>query len=269
MKQEYTAAELQAQIALLQNVFDSVRLVDPHSMQFLDTATLEAVGPCHSLPELDARGRGWQPVRLQTAVELALFQSVTVEGRWLVLLFNYALPQSLPENSREANAFLRILAQYSEELRHDYVTGAYNQRFLTEEYVPALAERVAAGERLSLALARVNEYGRICADCGSEAGDRCLNTAAGILHIAAGMDPRAGILARLEDGVFLVTAFNTPATQLEKTLCTALDCSRRDYNISLSRRGEFTVTVAAADWAETGNWELLLALAERRLFARQ
>ena len=265
MKQDYTAAELKAEIGALENVFDSVQLIDPETMQFLDPETLQAAEPCRILPPLNDDGRGWQPMREGESVALACCQAICVDGRHCMLVVKYELPQTLPENSRDANAFMRILTQYSEELRHDYVTGAYNQRYLQEEYIPALADRLACGAHVALALARVNEYGHICANCGSDAADRCLNTAAGILQIAVGLDNEKGILARLEDGVFLVTAIDATPAQLEKTLNEAIDSSRKDYNISLSRRGEFTISVSAADWAETGNWDLLVALAERRL----
>ena len=44
-----------------------------------------------------------------------------------------------------------------------------------------------------------------------------------------------------------------------------MDGSRRVFSVSLSRRSEFSVAVSSADWAETGSWDLLLALAEQRL----
>ncbi|MDD4849193.1 MAG: diguanylate cyclase [Gemmiger sp.] len=265
MKQAYSAAELCTEISALQAMFDTVKLVNSETMQYLNTETMQPTGACHSLPPLDEQGRGWRPTQRDGRVELAFYQAFLMEGRHYLLVAAYCLPQTVPENSRDANAFLRILSQYNEEMRHDYVTGTYNHRYLNEEYLPKLAAAVAAGRQVSVALARVNEYGHICAECSSDAADRCLNTAAGILQIAAGMDPEKGILARLEDGVFVVTALDTTPAQLEKTLREALENSRKDYNISLSRRGEFTVTVATADWAETGNWDLLLALAERRM----
>ena len=265
MKQEYTAAALKSEIEALKNMFDEVKLIDPASMCYLDTKTMQGDVPCLSLPPLDDAGRGWQPLIVQDKVRLACYQAVRVDGRAFVLMTDYALPRAKPENSRDANAILRILTQYREELRHDYVTGAYNQRYLHEEYLPSLAEQFRAGRKMAVALARVNEYGRICAECGNDAADRCLNTAAGILQIAAGLEPEKGILARLEDGLFAITAIDQTPAQLEKTLCEAVDSSRHDFSISLSRRGGFTISVACADWAETGDWDMLLALAESRL----
>lgn len=116
-----------------------------------------------------------------------------------------------------------------------------------------------------MVLARVNEYGRLCCEEGAFAADNCLNTAAGILQLAAGTDSPDTVLARLEDGLFAVASAGRWAADLEKALREALDASRREFSLSLSRRGEFTVSLASANWGETGSWEMMLSLAQHRL----
>ena len=44
-----------------------------------------------------------------------------------------------------------------------------------------------------------------------------------------------------------------------------MENSRREFNISLSRRGSFTVAVASSEWGETASWDLMLSLAQQRL----
>ena len=99
---------------------------------------------------------------------------------------------------------------------------------------------------------------------GTHAADCCLNTAAGILQLAAGPDQQNAVV-RLEDGIFLVVSVGTPAAKLQAALHEALGESRRTFNITLSRRGEFTVSLSSADWGEAGSWDLMVALAEQRL----
>ena len=45
----------------------------------------------------------------------------------------------------------------------------------------------------------------------------------------------------------------------------AMNDSRREFNISLSRRGSFTVEIASAEWGETASWDMTLSLAQQRL----
>ena len=56
-----------------------------------------------------------------------------------------------------------------------------------------------------------------------------------------------------------------PAETLAARLEDALRNARRNFSITLARRGEFSATVVSADWGEAGNWDLLLGLAEQRL----
>ena len=69
----------------------------------------------------------------------------------------------------------------------------------------------------------------------------------------------------MEDGLFAVVTVGTPAAQMARKLQDALDNSRREFNISLSRRGSFTVAIASAEWGETASWDMMLSLAQQRL----
>lgn len=265
MTQEYTLEQLAVQMAALGQMFDEVVLVDPAKMMRLDPKTLEPTEPAETVPPLDASGRAWMPLCRGENVVMVFYQAIRVGMRPCVLAGVHDLPQTMPANSREANAFLRLLAQYREELRHDYVTGVYNRSFLDASYRNYIMEQAGKGEKVSAVVARVNEYGDLCSREGAAAADRCLNTAAGILQIAVGLDQDKSTLVRLEDGIFLVVSVGTDARTMADQLRHALDNSRRCFNITLSRRSEFTVKVAGVDWAETGNWDLMLSLAMRRL----
>ena len=262
--QEYTREELGAELAALRTVFDEVRVVDPRLQMCLDETTLEPAGPADPVPRLNAAGRAWKPIMADDG-GFVFYQAVVAQGRPCVLAMGYDLPGALPDNEREANALLRILNQYREELRRDYVTGVYNRAFLDGAYRTRVAEAARSGKPVSVVAARVNEYSAVLRDEGNAAADRCLNAAAGILQLAAGMDKIENSVVRLEDGVFLIVAVGTPAAAMEAEVRRALEDARRCFSLSLSRRGVFTVQLGSADWAETGNWELMLALAEQRL----
>lgn len=265
MKHNYTTQDLCAQIKAMERLFDAVALIDPHAGMQLDPATRQAVRPAGPVPALDAKGRGVRRVTHNGAELLAIYQAIQLEGRPLVLALGVDMPQSPSGDLREANAWERTMSQYFEDLRHDYVTGAYNRRYLNETYMPYAVEQAAAGRPVSAAVVCVNEYARLCREESHAAADNCLCSAAGILQLAVGPDSRQAVLARLEDGLFAAVAVGRHAAEWESTLWEAVNNARRSFSLSLSRRGEFTVSLACADWGETGSWDLLLSLAQQRL----
>ncbi|MEE0799806.1 MAG: GGDEF domain-containing protein [Gemmiger sp.] len=262
--QEYTLEQFGAQIAALRNVFDKVQVIDPRASVLLDPATMEPAGTADPVPELDERGRAAKPL-MSGPFGFALYQAVVAGGRPCVLQLTYTMPDGPSVNDREANALQRMLKQYREDLRRDYVTGVYNRSFLDTEYRYYVAEQARSGKPVCMVMARVNEFGDLIRNEGATAADCCLNAAAGILQLAVSQDESENAVVRLEDGVFLIVAVGSTADRMEGILRKAIDGGRKCFSLSLSRRGEFTVTLGSADWAEAGNWELMMALAEQRL----
>ena len=229
--QEFTLEQIGMQVTALQNFFDQVTLIDPLAQAEVDPATLQATGHADAVPVLNADGRGWQPI-LGEDTGFVFYQNIQVEHRPFVLAATYFLTADLPANDREANALLRLLGQYREEMRRDYVTGVYNRAFLDSTYRKKVAAAACAGKPVSVVAARVNEYWNLLREEGTHAADCCVGT---------------------------------PAAKLQAALHEALGESRRTFGITLSRRGEFTVSLSSADWGEAGSWDLMVALAEQRL----
>lgn len=262
---EYTRSQLMDQIAVLSRLFDEVFVVDAGASCRLDLETMQPTEAVESVPDLDDKGRAWRPLYGQNSGSMALYWSVLLEHRPCVLVAVYTLPEQLNMGSREASALSRMLTQCHSEMCRDYVTGVYNRSFLDAEFRDRVAKAAAAGEAVSVAMVRVNEYARLCRTESVAAADRCLTTAAGILSLAVGPEQENTPLVRLEDGVFLVVGIGTDAKSLEHRLRDAMDSARRTFSITLARRGEFTATVVSADWAETGSWDWMVSLAEQRL----
>jgi len=175
------------------------------------------------------------------------------------------MPRNLQSSAEAENSFNRVLAQMQEELRRDYLTGVYNARYLDTEYRRYAEPQAQAGKPAGVVMARVNEYWNLRQTESANAADCCLNMAAGILQLAVGTDDKTAVLARLEDGLFAVVTVGTPAAQMARKLQDALDNSRREFNISLSRRGSFTVQLASAEWGEAPAWDMMFSLAQQRL----
>lgn len=260
---EYTIEGFAAEKAALEAVFDRVCLVDARRAVLLDPATLEPVGDAPALPTLNEKGRGVQ-LLCRDKPTLMLCQAATVAGiSCVICIYTDAAAEQITD-TRELESFSRAVNQYQQDLRRDYVTNAYNSRYLETEY-RRYAERCAAsGQKVGVVLACVNEYEALSTS-NPTAADCCLNTAAGILQLAIGMDSEKAVLCRLEGGLFLIVTVGATGRTVADTVREALSCARREFNLSLSRRGNFTVAVAAAEWAETSNWDMLLSLAQERL----
>ena len=78
MKQDYTIAELQAEMTALQQVFDNVTLADPR-MGLLDPATLQPLNKVAAMPALDSTGRGMQVVKGNDGLETVLAQGIVLK----------------------------------------------------------------------------------------------------------------------------------------------------------------------------------------------
>lgn len=265
MKFEYTLAELSTAITALEQVYGKVSVLDPYLGTVLDPATLQPTDKAEELTALDETGRGVQLAQADDGPELVLYQGIQADARPCVLAFHCCMPHNLQSSAGAENSFNRVLAQMQEELRRDYLTGVYNARYLDTEYRRYAESQAQAGKPVGVVMARVNEYWSLRQNESANAADCCLNMAAGILQLSVGTDDKAAVLARLEDGLFAVVTVGTPAVQVARKLQDALDNSRREFSISLSRRGSFTVQLASAEWGETPAWDMMFSLAQQRL----
>ncbi len=265
MKLEYTKQELAVEVAALEQLFGRVEILDPYRGALLDSSTLEPCGESSPVPMLDGTGRGMQLVQADGGDEMRIYQSIQIEGRPCVLLVHCRLPHDENASAGAQNSYDRAMAQYQEDMRRDYVTGVYNNRYIQEEYRSYAEKQAAHGKPVGAVMLRVNEYWTLRNTESLQAAECCLNTAAGILQLAVGTDRDHAVLARLEDGLFVVITVGTPAAQLAQTINQALESSRRVFSITLARRGTFTVSAASAEWGETSSWEMMLALAQQRL----
>ena len=265
MKLEYTKEELAVQIAALEQLFDAVQIMDPYRGVLLDPATMEPRGECGPVPMLDETGRGMQPLQENGRNEMCMYQGIQVGDRPCVLAVHCRLPQDKSASAGAQNSYDRALAQYREDMRRDYVTGAYNSRYIHEEYRQYAEKQAMKGVPVGAVMLRVNEYWNLRNTESQQAAECCLDTAAGIFQLAVGTDHDHAVLARLEDGLFVAVTVGMPAARLAQSINEALESSRRVFSITLARRGTFTVSTASAEWGETSSWEMMLSLAQQRL----
>lgn len=94
MKLEYTKEELAVEIAALEQLFDTVQIVDPYRNAWLDPATLEPAGESGLVPLLDETGRGMQLTQADGRDEMRIYQSIQVDGRPCVLALCWPMPRA-------------------------------------------------------------------------------------------------------------------------------------------------------------------------------
>ena len=263
MKQDYTLDELQTEMTALAQLFDSVTLADPR-MGLLDPATLQPLNKVAAMPALDAAGRGLKIEKAADGLRTVIAQGITVADTPCVLLLGMPLPRNLQADGAE-DAFTRALSQMQDDLRRDYVTGVYNSVYLNEAFRPRAERAALDGKPVGVVMVRVNEYWQLREKESNSAADCCLNMASGILQLVVGPDHDKAVLARLNDGFFAIVTVGTPAARMARAVHEAMNASRREFNISLSRRGSFTVAIASAEWGETASWDMMLSLAQQRL----
>lgn len=263
MKQDYTLDELQTEMTALAQLFDSVTLADPR-MGLLDPATLQPLNKVAAMPALDAAGRGLKIEKAADGLRTVIAQGITVADTPCVLLLGMPLPRNLQADGAE-DAFTRALSQMQDDLRRDYVTGVYNSVYLNEVFRPRAERAAMDGKPVGVVMVRVNEYWQLREKESNSAADCCLNMASGILQLVVGPDHDKAVLARLNDGFFAIVTVGTPAARMAQAVHEAMNASRREFNISLSRRGSFTVAIASAEWGETASWDMTLSLAQQRL----
>ena len=238
----------------LAQLFDSVTLADPR-MGLLDPATLQPLNKVAAVPVLDADGRGMRIVKAKNGLEAVIAQGISVAGTPCVLMLAMPLPRRLQADGAE-DAFTRALSQMQDDLRRDHVTGVYNAVYLNEEFRPKAEQAALNGQPMGVVMVRVNEYWQLRENESESAA---------ILQLTVGPDHEKAVLARLNDGFFAIVTVGTPAAAMAQTVREAMNDSRREFNISLSRRGSFTVEVASAEWGETASWDMTLSLAQQRL----
>ena len=235
MKQDYTLDELQTEMTALAQLFDSVTLADPR-MGLLDPATLQPLNKVAAMPALDAAGRGLKIEKAADGLRTVIAQGITVADTPCVLLLGMPLPRNLQADGAE-DAFTRALSQMQDDLRRDYVTGVYNSVYLNEAFRPRAERAALDGKPVGVVMVRVNEYWQLREKESNSAADCCLNMASGILQLVVGPDHDKAVLARLNDGYFAIVTVGTPAARMARAVNEAMNASRREFNISLSRRG--------------------------------
>ncbi|AGZ41074.1 GGDEF domain-containing protein [Actinoplanes friuliensis] len=163
----------------------------------------------------------------------------------------------------------RDAEHYREQARRDPLTGLYNRRFIDERLPQAMAEALAAGTPLTVALIDLDFFKRINDTLSHDVGDRVLVAVAVLLSARQDSLAPDGFAARMGGEEFLVVLPGVSAADAPERLETIR------HDVASYRwaptTGELPVTVsigAVSVRAEGDQSQAaLLAEADRRLYA--
>ena len=157
-----------------------------------------------------------------------------------------------------------------EDLNRDFLTGAYNRRYIETVFSSQLEADMAAGQQAAVALISLDEADRLRYTYGQPALDQivCTMTNQWKKHYDA---PRSRIVCRLHGGVLLIARAGATAADLAEELGRfyaemPCDCVA---GAGMMSRVAFTLSIGVAGTAELPadrrSWEGLYALCDARL----
>ena len=252
MGKEWTRQQLQAAAEALRAVFEDVSVVElPH----------------------ESEGR-WQDDAMQVTYEqgggqvsCVLRRRIPVEGGWCGIQMSAPLAgNTLPEDrmTERERELLR------EDLNRDFLTGAYNRRYIETVLSRQVEADMQAGRRAAVALLSLDEADRLRCDHGQPAMDQIICTIANQWkkHYDA---PGSRIVCRLHGGILLIACADRTAADLAgelRRLYAVMPCDCVAGGGMMSRIS-FTLSMGVAGTdelpADARSWDGLYRLCDERL----
>jgi len=280
MKTEYTVAELNQTIDILQNFFDEVNLLDVHARKILDPHTLQPVseypsywedgqehGPHTDIRCLHEKRRVTRLMTQNGHTKELQCHYVNVEGRELVLSLKAVMTESLSMDEAGMHAAARSLQEVNRNVYRDYVTGAFNREYLDTVYSEIVKKKAAQGTDVCFAMVSVDKLDSIHNQYGRSAVDIVMGYVVSLLKQQINMQVRDGLVAKLGGSCVVLSCEGRDYASFTQWMQELCKTARKECVVDIYKRVKFTFSVATADWAERRDWQGIANLLDDRLRA--
>ena len=252
MEKGYTERGLQALTQALQAVFEDVSVVE--------------------LPQECADH--WQDDAVQVSYEqgggqvsCVLRRRILVDGVWYGVQMSAPLAgNTLPEDRMTERE--RELVR--EDMNHDFLTGAYNRRYIETVFSAELEADVRAGGRVAAALVSLDGADRLQYTYGQPALDQVVCTIANQWKKHYDQ-PGSRIVCRLQEGLLLIACDKMSAAELKEEMAhyySEMPCECV-AGTGMMNRISYTLSIGVADTGELPQgcrcWDGLYRLCGQRL----
>jgi len=194
MKTEYTREEINQELLVLRNTFEMVRLVDPtrKTVVVFDEEHPEGYSPekcschavwkngidcffCTSAQAVIKKGTETKIEFKDDTPYIVVSRFICVEGNPLALEQIAPLSKGTMLSAYGINKFVKLITKYNDSIYRDFLTMAYNRRFLMEKLPVLLAQADAGGLPIGLVYYDIDRLKSINDTYGHDVGDKLLS----------------------------------------------------------------------------------------------
>lgn len=285
MKTEFTREEADRYLHSMEEDCDTVRLVDPENRLVVDSGgqclnnenchmiwgRCDRCENCTSLRALQIHGQAFKIEILNDRTYWVGSRYIKIGCREMVAETVKDVTDSLFLDSDQKDRIGKLIISYNLRLITDSLTGAYNRRFLEEQFLPSLRCCHDKDISVNLAFVDVDHFKQINDTYGHAAGDQVLKDICRFwkLHFNTRDKNAERLVIRYGGDEFLIISCGAERDAFEQEI-RKYDSEMR--KICYCRKGiqfSFDYSIGTAFSTVTGeawSWESLLETADRNMY---
>lgn len=289
MKIDFTSQEAQELFAVMRQEYDVARVVDPESRRVYDGLDLSHPGEqichqiwgrcdrcenCTSLQALHTRGRAHKLEICKRHTYWVTSRYMRVEGREVVAEFVTDVTDTLVLDSSRLDEVGNLIRAYNYKLVLDSLTGAYNRRFLDENFLPMLRNYKDPAANVNLAVLDLDHFKSINDTYGHLAGDVLLRDVAGywrsLFHSRT--NGRERLVIRFGGDEFVILAVGSTPEEFRKGVLQYYRDMRKMCYVDAATLVPFGITFgfsASCELPGAFDWQTLFTKADQELYANK
>ncbi|MGL5977881.1 MAG: GGDEF domain-containing protein [Erysipelotrichaceae bacterium] len=268
--------EVEAEIQILKQTFDEVRLVNPFTLEV--TSDQDAItSPCHAFWNQNQRCK--QCISMQALqhkekkvkfefvdeqVYFVIARVVDVDGEPMVLEMLLKVQDNVELLGAGMNAFVDQIIVHNDKIYRDALSGAYNRRYLMEKTHIFVEENKHVHRDFGLAVVDVDRFKAINDEYGHRAGDEVIQKISVFFNQC--LSDCAHQLIRFGGDEFVILFEDASNHQIEQYVM-KLHCKLQELQQNMDHNNvTLSIGLAHANELEEVNLQQLLDVADARLY---